>query len=166
MRAWLSVIVLIPLPNLEIILIFRMHSSSSTTSRIHILLLVSEATVSVSTQSRHCWQLSSTITADTSISWSARVYLVKAISVHLHAILQHLSRHILRMIHVVFAMHWIWLLHRGLSHRRSHHTGRITTILIITSRLRVRRQAVRLPILALFESTDSHEVVFAFLRYS
>ena len=164
MRAWFSIIILVSMPNLEIILIFRMHSSSSTTSRIYILLLVPEATVSISTQSCHCWQLSSTITADTSISWTARVYLVKAISIHLHAILHHLSCHILRVVHVVLAMHWIWLLHWGLSHRRSHYTGRITTILIITSRLRVRRQAVRLPILALFESTDSHEVVFAFFR--
>lgn len=166
MRAWFSVIILVSMPNLEIILIFRMHSSSSTTSRIYILLLVPEATVSVSTQSRHCWQLSSTTTTDTSISWSARVYLVKAISIHLHTIMVHLSCHILRVVHVVFAMHWIWLLHRGLSHRRSNHTSRITTILIIIGRLRMRRQAVRVPILALFESTDSHEVVFTFLRYS
>ena len=55
MRTRFGLIILVSVSDLEIILIFRVHSSGSTASRIHVLLPIPEAAVGVATQSGHRW---------------------------------------------------------------------------------------------------------------
>ena len=84
------------------------------------------------------------------------------IDIHLDAIF--VSRHVLRVVHVVLGMHRLRLFEGRLGHLWANHASR-TVFILVTGGLRMRGYAVRMPILALLEGTNAHEIVLAFLRH-